>query len=66
MLPNDALMDATQRITQLHMELQRLAEVRAHNKAVDKASEIIADWIAHGRDESVLFDRLADLKIWTL
>lgn len=65
MLPHEEVMQAAARITQLHAELQRLAEVRAYNKAIDKASEIIADWLAHGRDESTLFDRLQDAKVWT-
>lgn len=62
---NDQLFAAAQRITDEHMRLQRAAEIRAHNAAIDKAQEIVADWIANGRDETVLFDRLQDLKHWT-
>ena len=59
------LLEAAARITEMHVQLQRQAVILAHNAAIDKASEIIAEWIANGRDESVLFDRLQDARIWT-
>jgi hypothetical protein len=35
------------------------------NAAVDKAQEIVSEWMANGRDPETLFDQLQDLKIWT-
>lgn len=64
-LEAEELMQAAARITQAHIQLQRLAEVKAHNAAIDKASEIIAEWLANGRDETTLFDKLQDAKVWT-
>lgn len=59
------LIRAATAITAEHLRLQRDAEVKAHNAAIDRASEIVSEWIAHGRDESTLFDALSDAKIWT-
>jgi hypothetical protein len=38
---------------------------RSWNAAVDKVTEVVAEWVANGRDPETLFDRLQDLKIWT-
>lgn len=59
-----ALRDAALRMADEHVRILRAAKVEAHNAAIDKASEIIADWIANGRDETGLFDQLQDAKIW--
>ena len=62
---SEMILRAATVITAEHMRLQRAAEVKSWNAAIDKASEIIADWIAHGRDETMLFDKLQDAKVWT-
>lgn len=66
MLNHNEVMDAAKRITQLHADLQRFAEVKAHNRAIDKASEIVSEWLANGRDPVDLFDKLQDAKVWTV
>jgi hypothetical protein len=38
---------------------------RSWNAAIEKASEVVSEWMANGRDPEALFDQLQDLKIWT-
>ena len=35
------------------------------NNAIDRATEVVSEWLTNGRDPVDLFDRLSDLKIWT-
>lgn len=60
-----SIREAAARITEMHLQLQHEAERVAWNNAIDRAQEIVSEWIANGRDETALFDRLQDLKIWT-
>jgi len=39
-------------------------EARLWNAGVDRACEIVNEWLAEGRDTLELLDRLADAKCW--